>query len=148
MLGHSSPAAVEAARAFGEDRKAMSAGMMRQRPQDAAAAYKSYLRRLSDMLDDLPFELGDRDKLNYLAGRDFDDISKTVSKAVATAHIKGDVPNISISVPARNEEGFAALVCFFELSCALSAYVSGVNPFNQPGVETYKSNMFKLLGQE
>jgi len=96
----------------------------------------------------VPFELGDRDKLNYLAGRDFGDVSKTVSKAVALAHIKGEVPNISLSVPARNEEGFAALVCFFEMSCALSAYVSGVNPFNQPGVETYKSNMIKLLKQE
>ena len=96
----------------------------------------------------VPFELGDRDKLNYLAGREFGEISKTVAKAVAGAHIKGDVPNISLSVPARDEEGFAALVCFFEMSCALSAYVSGVNPFNQPGVEAYKSNMFKLLGQE
>jgi len=96
----------------------------------------------------VPFELGDRDKLNYLAGREFGDISKTVAKAVASAHIKGDVPNISVSVPKRNEEGFAALVCFFEMSCALSAYVSGVNPFNQPGVEAYKSNMFKLLGRE
>jgi len=96
----------------------------------------------------VPFELGDRDKLNYLAGREFGDISKTVAKAVASAHIKGDVPNIAISVPKRDEEGYAALVCFFEMSCALSAYVSGVNPFNQPGVEAYKSNMFKLLGQD
>jgi glucose-6-phosphate isomerase len=95
----------------------------------------------------VPFELGDRDKLNYLAGREFGEIAKTVAKAVTSAHIKGDVPNISLSVPERNEEGFAALVCFFEMSCALSAYVSGVNPFNQPGVEAYKSNMFKLLGQ-
>lgn len=95
----------------------------------------------------VPFELGDRDKLNYLAGREFSDISKIVAKAVAAAHIKGEVPNISITVPQRNEEGYASLVCFFEMSCALSAYVSGVNPFNQPGVEAYKSNMFKLLGQ-
>lgn len=96
----------------------------------------------------VPFELGDRDKLNYLAGREFGDISKTVAKAVASAHIKGDVPNIAISVPKRDEEGYAALVCFFEMSCAVSAYVSGVNPFDQPGVEAYKSNMFKLLGQD
>ena len=96
----------------------------------------------------VPFELGDRDKLNYLAGRDFGDISKTVARAVASAHIKGDVPNMTVSVPSKDEEGFAALVCFFEMSCALSAYVSGVNPFNQPGVEAYKSNMFKLLGQQ
>lgn len=95
----------------------------------------------------IPFELGDRDKLNYLAGREFGDVSKTVARAVASAHIKGDVPNMVLSVPARDEAGFAALVCFFEMSCALSAYVSGVNPFDQPGVEAYKSNMFKLLGQ-
>ena len=96
----------------------------------------------------VPFELGDRDKLNYLAGRDFGDISKVVAKAVAGAHIKGEVPNITLTVPKKDEEGFAALVCFFEMSCALSAYASGVNPFNQPGVETYKSNMFKLLGRD
>ena len=96
----------------------------------------------------IPFELGDRDKLNYLAGRDFSDVAKTVSQAVAAAHIKGDVPNMTLTVPKRDEESFASLVCFFEMSCALSAYISGVNPFNQPGVEAYKSNMFKLLGRE
>ena len=67
---------------------------------------------------------------------------------MAAAHIKGDVPNMTLTVPKRDEEGFASLVCFFEMSCALSAYISGVNPFNQPGVEAYKSNMFKLLGRE
>ncbi len=96
----------------------------------------------------IPFELGDRDKLNYLAGREYDDIAKIAAKAVADAHIKGEVPNIVINVPSRNEEGFASLVCFFEMSCAISAYISGVNPFNQPGVEAYKSNMFKLLGRD
>ncbi|MDR1132066.1 MAG: glucose-6-phosphate isomerase [Oscillospiraceae bacterium] len=96
----------------------------------------------------VPFELGDRDKLNYLAGREFSDIAALAARAVASAHIKGEVPNISISVPERNEEGFAALVCFFEMSCALSAYASGVNPFDQPGVEAYKSNMFRLLGRQ
>lgn len=96
----------------------------------------------------LPFVLGDRDSLNYLAGREMDDICKTVSKAVASAHIKGNVPNIRIAVPERNEEGFASLICFFEMSCAVSAYVSGINPFNQPGVEEYKKNMFRLLGKQ
>lgn len=93
----------------------------------------------------VPFELGDKDGLNYLAGKEFSYISDTVAKAVAAAHIKGDVPNISLKVKARDEEGFASLVCFFEMSCALSAYVSGVNPFNQPGVEAYKKNMFSML---
>jgi glucose-6-phosphate isomerase len=93
----------------------------------------------------VPFELGDRDGLNYLAGRDFANIQQTVAKAVADAHIKGGVPNMVVTVPKRDEEGFAALVCFFEMSCALSAYMSGVNPFNQPGVEDYKKNMFRML---
>lgn len=93
----------------------------------------------------IPFELGDKDGLNYLAGRELTEIAKTVAKAVATAHIKGDVPNISLSVPKRNEEGFASLVCFFEMSCGISAYISGVNPFDQPGVEAYKQNMFRML---
>jgi glucose-6-phosphate isomerase len=52
-----------------------------------------------------------------------------------------------VEVPSKNEEGFAALVCFFELACAISGYISGVNPFDQPGVEAYKSNMFQLLGR-
>ncbi len=96
----------------------------------------------------VPFELANKDGLNYLAGREFSDISKTVAKAVAAAHIKGNVPNIALSVPKRDEAGFAALVCFFEMSCAISAYVSGLNPFNQPGVEDYKQNMFRMLKQD
>lgn len=96
----------------------------------------------------IPFELGDRDGLNYLAGRDFDGISRTVAKAVTAAHIKGDVPCITLTAPSMDEEGFAALVCFFEMSCALSAYISGVNPFDQPGVEEYKRNMINLLHKD
>ena len=96
----------------------------------------------------VPFELGNRDGLNYLAGREYSGIQKIAAKAVCEAHIKGEVPNISVSVPKRDEAGFAALVCFFEMSCALSAYASGVNPFDQPGVEAYKTNMFKMLGKE
>lgn len=96
----------------------------------------------------IPFELGNRDGLNYLAGKEYSAVQKIAAKAVSDAHIKGEVPNIALSVPKRNEEGFAALVCFFEMSCALSAYASGVNPFDQPGVEAYKTNMFKMLGKE
>jgi glucose-6-phosphate isomerase len=74
-------------------------------------------------------------------------VCRTVAQAVKSAHIAGGVPNITVEVPSKNEEGFAALVCFFELACAISGYISGVNPFDQPGVEAYKSSMFKLLGR-
>lgn len=95
----------------------------------------------------VPFEMGDPDGLNYLAGKELGDICKTASEAVKAAHIFGGVPNIGISVPARDEAGFASLVCFFEMACAISGYMSGVNPFDQPGVEAYKKNMFKMLGK-
>ena len=95
----------------------------------------------------VPFEMGDPDGLNYLAGKDYADICRTAADAVKAAHISGGVPNIGISVPKRDEAGFAELVCFFELACAVSAYMSGVNPFDQPGVEAYKKNMFRLLGK-
>lgn len=95
----------------------------------------------------IPFEMGDPDVLNYLAGKELAGICKTAAEAVKAAHISGGVPNIGISVPARDEAGFASLVCFFELACAISGYMSGVNPFDQPGVEAYKKNMFKMLGK-
>ena len=95
----------------------------------------------------IPFEMGDPDGLNYLAGKELAGICKTAAEAVKAAHISGGVPNIGISVPARDEAGFASLVCFFELACAISGYMSGVTPFDQPGVEAYKKNMFKMLGK-
>lgn len=95
----------------------------------------------------IPFEMGDPDGLNYLAGKELAAVCKTAAEAVKAAHISGGVPNIGISVPARDEAGFASLVCFFELACAISGYMSGVNPFDQPGVEAYKRNMFKMLGK-
>ena len=93
----------------------------------------------------VPFLMGDPDGLNYLAGRDFSEIQRIAREAVKAAHIAGGVPNIGIRVPRRDEAGFAALVCFFEMACAISAYMSGVNPFDQPGVEAYKKNMFRML---
>ena len=93
----------------------------------------------------VPFEMGDPDHLNYLAGRELGDIARIAANAVKPAHISGGVPNIGISVPKRDEAGFAALVCFYEVACAISAYMSGVNPFDQPGVEEYKKNMFRHL---
>ena len=96
---------------------------------------------------EVPFAMGDPDGLNYLAGRDFAEVCRVAREAVKAAHISGGVPNLEVSVPRRDEEGFAALVCFFEMACAISGYMSGVNPFDQPGVEAYKKNMFKMLGK-
>ncbi len=96
---------------------------------------------------EVPFAMGDPDGLNYLAGRDFDAIMKVAKEAVKAAHISGGVPNIEVTVQRRDEESFAALVCFFEMACGISGYISGVNPFDQPGVEAYKKNMFAMLGK-
>ena len=95
----------------------------------------------------VPFEMGDPDKLNYLVGQEFHDICQIAIQAVREAHIAGGIPNIMIEVPRRDEEGFAALVSFFEVACAISGYMSGINPFDQPGVEAYKQNMFRMLGK-
>ena len=94
-----------------------------------------------------PYEEANTDGLNYIAGRDISEIGHVAADAVRDAHVAGGVPNIIIEVPMRNEEGFAALVCFFEVACAISGYMSGVNPFDQPGVEAYKKNMFRMLGK-
>ncbi len=96
---------------------------------------------------EVPFDEANGDGLNYIAGRDLNEVCRIAADAVKEAHISGGVPNIVIECPARDEKGFAALVCFFEVACALSGYMSGVNPFNQPGVEAYKKNMFRMLGK-
>ena len=96
---------------------------------------------------EVPFDEADGDGLNYIAGRDLNEVCRIAADAVKEAHISGGVPNLVIEAEARDEEGFAALVCFFEFACAISGYMSGVNPFNQPGVEAYKKNMFRMLGK-
>jgi glucose-6-phosphate isomerase len=93
----------------------------------------------------VPADAADVDGLNYLAGRDLTEIAAVARAAVKEAHIQGGVPNISVEVSAMDETGFAELVVFFELSCAISGYMEGVNPFDQPGVEAYKKLMFKGL---
>ena len=94
-----------------------------------------------------PSDEENADGLNYIAGRDMADICRVAADAVKEAHISGGVPNMVIEVQKRDEAGFASLVCFFEMACAISGYMSGVNPFNQPGVEAYKKNMFRMLGK-
>ena len=85
------------------------------------------------------------DGLNYLVGKDLDFINKKAMEGTIKAHVDGDVPNILIEIDKLNEECIGELIYFFELACAMSGEVLGVNPFNQPGVEKYKTNMFKLL---
>ena len=95
----------------------------------------------------VPYESANADGLNYIAGRDLaDDLPHGGGRGQGSP-ISGGVPNLVIEVPERNEEGFAAMVCFFEMACGISGYMSGVNPFNQPGVEAYKKNMFRMLGK-
>lgn len=87
------------------------------------------------------------DGLNYLAGKTVDYVNKKASQAVAIAHVDGGVPNLSVTVSKISAYNFGALVYFFEKACGISGYLLGVNPFNQPGVEAYKKNMFALLGK-
>ncbi len=87
------------------------------------------------------------DKLNYLAGRKFDQVNKMAELGTLIAHVDGGVPNIRISIPEVNEYYLGQLIYFYEMACAVSGYILGVNPFDQPGVEDYKKNMFALLGK-
>lgn len=87
----------------------------------------------------------DLDGLNYLEGKTMNYINHKAMEGTIEAHTTGKVPNIVINVEKMNEENLGELIYFFELACAISANILGVNPFNQPGVETYKKNMFKLL---
>lgn len=92
-------------------------------------------------------EAVDLDGLNYLAGQSMDYINKNAMKGTLLAHTDGNVPNLLIKVPEQNEYCLGQLFYFFEFACGVSGYLLGVNPFNQPGVESYKKNMFALLGK-
>ena len=89
----------------------------------------------------------DLDGLNYLAGKSVDFVNKNAMKGTILAHTDGAVPNILINIPEQNEYYLGQLFYFFEFACGVSGYVLGVNPFDQPGVESYKRNMFALLGK-
>lgn len=89
----------------------------------------------------------DLDGLNYLAGQDLDFVKKSAMEGTCLAHVDGGVPNLRINVPEQNEFYLGQLFYFFEFAIGVSGYINGVNPFNQPGVESYKSNMFALLGK-
>jgi glucose-6-phosphate isomerase len=89
----------------------------------------------------------DLDGLNYLAGKSVDFINKSAMKGTLLAHTDGHVPNLMVNIPEKNEFYLGELFYFFEFACGVSGYMLGVNPFDQPGVESYKKNMFALLGK-
>ncbi len=95
----------------------------------------------------VPYDEANSDGLNFLAGKDMHEISRTAFKATAIAHTDGKTPNIILELERRGAFEFGYLVYFFELACAISGYTLGINPFDQPGVEEYKKNMFALLGK-
>ncbi len=96
------------------------------------------------ILEEEPVDL---DGLNYLAGKNVDFVNKSAMNGTILAHTDGQVPNLMVTVPEVNEFYLGELFYFFEFACGVSGYLLGVNPFNQPGVESYKKNMFALLGK-
>jgi len=95
----------------------------------------------------IPDDNQDLDGLNYLKGKNIEYINQMAQLGTSIAHIDGGVPNIKLEIDSLNEENIGQLIYFFELACAYSGYLLGVNPFDQPGVEAYKKNMFALLGK-
>lgn len=96
---------------------------------------------------EIPSDRDNLDNLNYLAGKRVDEVNKMAEIGTRLAHIDGGVPNIRVVLPELNEFYLGQLLYFFEKACGISGYVLGVNPFDQPGVEAYKKNMFALLGK-
>ena len=95
----------------------------------------------------LKMEEDDLDKLNYLADKKLSYVNKKAMEGTVQAHVEGDVPNIIINIDKLDANTMGQLIYFFELACAMSGSILGINPFNQPGVEKYKTNMFRLLGK-
>ncbi|GAK48664.1 glucose-6-phosphate isomerase [Secundilactobacillus oryzae JCM 18671] len=96
---------------------------------------------------DIPKEDQDLDGLGYLEGKTMDFVNTKAFQGVVLAHTDGDVPNMSVHIPDQTAYTLGYLIYFFEVAVAISGYLNGINPFNQPGVESYKSNMFALLGK-
>ena len=95
----------------------------------------------------VPSDEENLDGLNFLAGKRVDEVNKMAELGTQLAHVDGGVPNMRVSVPKLNEYYLGQLIYFFEKACGISGYLLGVNPFNQPGVEAYKKNMFALLNK-
>ena len=96
---------------------------------------------------DIPFDKDNLDGLNYLLGKTINEVNNVALEATVEAHDEGGVPEIKLELEEINEYNLGYLFYFFELACAISGYSLGVNPFNQPGVEAYKKNMFTMLGK-
>ena len=94
---------------------------------------------------EVPTDEANLDGLNFLAGKRVDEVNKMAELGTQLAHVDGGVPNIRLVVPELNEYNIGQLLYFFEIACGISGYILDVNPFNQPGVEAYKKNMFALL---
>lgn len=97
---------------------------------------------------EIPFDNENLDELNYIAGKRLSDVNRMAQLGTTLAHLDGKVPNINIQIPEISEYWLGYLIYFFEKACAISGYTLDVNPFDQPGVEAYKKNMFALLGKK
>ncbi len=95
----------------------------------------------------VPEDEADLDGLNFLAGKRVDEVNKMAELGTSIAHVDGGVPNIRVTIPKLNEYYLGQLIYFFEIACGISGYILDVNPFDQPGVESYKKNMFALLNK-
>ena len=95
----------------------------------------------------IPSDEANLDGLNYIAGKRVDEVNKMAELGTCIAHVDGNVPNIKVTIPKLTEKYLGELIYFFEKACGISGYILGVNPFNQPGVEAYKKNMFALLNK-
>ncbi len=113
--------------------------------RDMLETVVSFRRSLSPLT--VPEDPENLDGLNYVAGKTMDFVALQARRGTALAHVDGGVPNLSVAVDARDEDSLGRLIYFFEFACAVSGLLLGVNPFNQPGVEAYKKNMFALLGK-
>jgi glucose-6-phosphate isomerase len=95
----------------------------------------------------IPYDEENLDQLNFLSGKRISEVNRMAELGTMLAHVDGGVPNIRIEIPELSAYIIGQLIYFFEKSCGISGYVLGVNPFDQPGVEAYKKNMFALLGK-
>jgi glucose-6-phosphate isomerase len=110
--------------------------------------FETYISIAGGMPDiRIPKDAENADELNFLAGMSVDEVNRRAFDGTALAHRDGGVPNMTITLPALTPYSLGALLYFFEKACGISGYLLGVNPFNQPGVEAYKKNMFALLNK-